>query len=143
MSMKLHTISANAGARKRGQRVGRGLARKGKTSGRGMKGQRARAGGKGGLKLKGLRKTLLRVPKLRGFQSLSPKPEVVNVSDLNRVKGAVVTPKSLKAAGLIEYTSRGVKILSVGEIQDSVVVQGCKVSKGAAEKIVAAGGKIE
>ncbi|NQV12355.1 50S ribosomal protein L15 [Candidatus Uhrbacteria bacterium] len=143
MSLKLHTISSNDGARQKKQRVGRGVARKGKTSGRGHKGQRSRSGGKGGLKLKGLKKTLLRVPKLRGFKSLAPKMEVVNVGDLNRVKGAMITPKALKSAGLISDTSKGVKILSVGDVQNSVVVKGCKVSKVAAEKIIAAGGKVE
>lgn len=143
MSLKLHTISSNEGARQRKQRVGRGVARKGKTSGRGMKGQRARSGGKGGLKLKGLKRTLLRVPKLRGFKSLRPNKEVVNVGDLNRVKGTVVNPKSLKAAGLITTTANGVKILSAGDIQNSIVVQGCNVSKVAGEKILAAGGKVE
>ncbi|MBT6254342.1 50S ribosomal protein L15 [Candidatus Uhrbacteria bacterium] len=141
--MKLHTISSNDGSRQRKQRVGRGMARKGKTSGRGSKGQRSRSGGKSGLKLKGMKQTLLRVPKLRGFKSMHAKAEVVNVGDLDRVKGALVTPKLLKAAGLITDSSKKVKILSNGEIQNSVVVKGCKVSKVASEKIVAAGGKVE
>ncbi len=91
----------------------------------------------------GLRQTLLRIPKTRGFKSLTPKATVVNVCDLDKVKGAAVTPKSLKAAGLVHDLRKGVKILSRGEVTNSVVVTGCKVSEGAKAKIVAAGGKVE
>jgi len=143
MALKLHNISADSGSRQRKQRVGRGHARKGKTSGRGSKGQRSRSGGKGGLKLRGMKMTLLRVPKLRGFKSLARKAEVVNVELLDSVKGALVTPSILKAAGLINDVRNGVKILSRGEVKNSVVVKDCKVSKAAQEKIEAAGGKVE
>ncbi len=144
MSLSLHTIQPAKGSRKTSKRVGRGLGSgKGKTSARGVKGQRARAGGSGGLLEKGLRQTLLRVPKTRGFQSHKPSPETVNVGDLKGLKVALVTPKALKKAGLIQETKNGVKILGNGEPSQSFVVKGCTVSSSAKQKIEAAGGKVE
>lgn len=142
MAMQLHTIKANKGSRKGKKRVGRGLASKGTTAGRGSKGQRARSGGKSGLKMKGLRQTLLRVPKTRGFKSQALSPAVVQLDELNDVELKIVSPKTLKAAGLVKVTRAGVKILSRGDIKKAVQVKGCKVSKAAKEKIEKAGGSV-
>ncbi len=142
MAMTLHTISPAKGSRKGKKRVGRGLSSKGTTAGRGTKGQRARSGGKGGLKMKGLRQTLLRVPKSRGFKSQALQPSVVQLDQLNDVDLKIVSPKTLKAAGLVEVTRAGVKILSRGDIKKAVQVKGCKVSAAAKAKIEKAGGTV-
>ena len=85
-----------------------------------------------------------RVPK-RGF---TPPNRVENqevaLTDLSRVPtGTEITPESLAAAGLIEDNRGPAKILANGEIAAAYVVRGVKVSAGAKEKIVAAGGKVE
>ena len=108
-----------------------------------MKGQRSRAGGKGGLKLKGMKQTLLRVPKVKGFKSHRPKPVVINLKDLAGLKDTLVTPSKLVKAGIVDNVKNGVKILSEGDVKTSFVVRGIKVSEAAKAKIEAAGGKIE
>ena len=143
MSLNLNSLSSNDGARKKKQRIGRGVARKGMTSGRGRKGQRARAGGKGGLKLMGMKQTLMRVPKLKGFKSNRPKPAIVNLKDLSTLKDSLVTPGNLKKAGIVDNAKKKIKILSDGEVKTSFVVRGIKVSEAAKAKIEAAGGKVE
>lgn len=143
MALTLHTIKPSKGSRKSSKRIGRGIATgKGKTSGRGMKGQRSRSGGKSGLALKGMRQTLLRIPKSRGFKSQKIRPIALNLSALQNMVDTLVTPKTLKAAGLIEDDKKGVKIMGMGEAKPSMVVRGCLVTKGARAKIEAAGGKI-
>jgi len=142
MALELHNLKPAKGSRQRKQRIGRGLARRGTTAGRGSKGQRSRSGGKNGLAIRGLRQTLLRIPKQRGFKSKAPSVPSVNVSDFEKVEGKVVSPQTLKKAGLISSTKK-VKILGRGEVKEAVVVRGCLVSDGAREKIEGAGGKIE
>ena len=144
MSLTLHTIKPAKGARKSAKRVGRGIATgKGKTSGRGMKGQRARSGGKGGLTIKGMKQTLIRIPKKRGFKSGKVKPLEVTLTKLAKMTETLITPDTLKAAGLIKTVNPGVKILGTGDAKPNMVVRGCAVTKGAREKIEAAGGKVE
>lgn len=142
MPMTLHNLSPNPGARKRSQRIGRGLAGRGAKSGRGMKGQRARSGGKGGLKIKGLKQTLIRVPKTRGFKSLTPKPAMVTLAAIQGVALRTVTPQALLKAGLVRTTLHGVKILGTGRIDRALTVKGCRMTRGAAEKIKSSGGTI-
>ena len=71
MSLALHTIKPFSGSKKKVKRVGRGLGSRGTYSGRGQKGQKARSGGKKGLKLMGIRRLLLSTPKIRpGFVAM-------------------------------------------------------------------------
>lgn len=144
MVLKLHNIKPKAGAKKERKHIGRGLGSKGTYSGRGAKGQRARSGGRAGLKLKGLRSLMLSMPKARGFSSLRRKAEVVNVGTLARAFALedVVNPKTLLEKGLIPTAADGVKILGDGEIGIALVVEGCRVSAEARKKIQAAGGSI-
>lgn len=142
MPMTLNNIKPAKGSRKRTQRVGRGLAGRGAKSGRGSKGQRARSGGKSGLKVKGLRQTLLRIPKSRGFSSITTKPATVKLSDINALSVTVISPQILKKAGLVKETRYGVKILSGGEVTKAFTVKGCKITQSAAKSITAAGGTI-
>lgn len=143
MALTLHTIKPAKGSRKTGKRVGRGLSKGGSYSGRGVKGQRARSGGRSGLQKKALRHIMLSIKKNRGFKSLKPKPEVVNVSSIAKAfpDGAKVTPKALYDKGLIP-TEGKVKVLGDGSIAIKVIVEGCNVSATAKAKIEKAGGSI-
>jgi len=141
MSLYLHTIKSGSKTKKK--RVGRG-GKRGTYSGRGLKGQKARSGGKSGLKRRGMRQLMETSHKLRGFKSIHGKPEVVNLADLtkNFKDGDKVDPYVLQKKGLVDKIKTGVKILSKGEIKVKLEVSGCKLSKLAEDKIKKAGGKI-
>jgi len=84
-----------------------------------------------------------RVPK-RGFWNRSrTEYQVVNLRDLDKLKGDDVTPASLLERCLIAKPGQPVKILASGDVERAVAVRGCAVSKKAREKIEAAGGRIE
>lgn len=145
MSLALHTIKRAKGSKKRKVRVGRGNASgKGTYSTRGIKGQRARSGGRAGLKLRGFKHTLQRVPKKRGFKSAKIKPAVINLKELNLLfsEGASVTPEKLKEKGAVVNITHGVKIIGTGEMKKKLSVSECLVTSGAKEKIESAGGKV-
>lgn len=145
MPFSLSALKPAAGSRTRARRVGRGPGSgRGKTAGRGTKGQRARSGGRRGLKRLGLKRIFQRVPKHRGFTSIHPRPAIVNVGMLEAsfAAGAAVTPKALAAADLVRGVRFGVKILGEGELKKALTVKGCAVSKSAKEKIEKAGGRI-
>lgn len=118
MSLSLHTIKPAKGATKKRKRVGRGNASgHGTYSTRGLKGQKSRSG-VSNLKRLGMKMTLMRTPKKRGFKSLKPKNQVVNLEDVNKnfKDGEVVNPKSLLKKGLIDNIKAGVKILGKGNL---------------------------
>lgn len=144
MSLALHNLKPSVGAKKTKKRVGRGLGSTGSYSGRGVKGQRARSGGRDGLQKLGLRSLMLKLPKNRGFHSLKDKPTVVNLDVLakNFADGATVTPKLIAEKKLVRSAEHGVKILGQGDIKHRLVIKGCPVSKTAEEKILKAGGEI-
>ena len=146
MTLSMHTLGKNKGTKTSKKRVGRGYGsgKGGHTVGRGMKGQKSRAGSSGH-KRRGMRRLILSTPKLRGFKSPHAKPQTVNVSQIeeNYIAKEVVTPKTLSNKGLIKDANKPVKVLANGEITKTVTVKKCSVSKTAAEKITAAGGKIE
>jgi large subunit ribosomal protein L15 len=119
MSLSLHTIKPAKGARKKRKRVGRGNASgHGTYSTRGLKGQKARSG-VSNLKRLGMRMTLMRTPKKRGFKSLKQKDQVVNLVDINKnfKDGEVVSPKILLKKGLTDSIKLDVKILGKGELK--------------------------
>ena len=145
MPLGLHNLKPKIRRRVR-QRVGRGNASgSGTYSGRGQKGQRARSGGRKGLKRMGFKKTLQNIPKKRGFRSLYAKREVVNIIDLEKFfnAGDSVTPQSLARRGLISTYLHGVKILGTGELSKKLNVSGFFVSASAKQKIAKAGGIIK
>jgi large subunit ribosomal protein L15 len=83
-----------------------------------------------------------RLPK-RGFTNpFRKEPQVVSLEQLARVNGEV-TPESLAEAGLVSLNKGPIKVLANGEVGQAVTVRGIKVSAGAREKIVAAGGRVE
>lgn len=147
--MKLNDLRPNEGggskSRKRlGRGIGSGL---GKTSGKGHKGQNSRSGGGVRPGFEGGQMPLFRrVPK-RGFTNIFAKEiAIVNITDLNRFEeNTIVTPELLFEQGLAKKgrASDGIKILGNGEINVKITVQAHKFSKVAAEKIEAAGGKVE
>ena len=147
MSLSLDNLNSPKGlANKKKKRIGRGNASgTGTYAGRGLKGQRSRSGGRGGLKIKALRVRLRSVPKLRGFTSLKEKQAVVNLSELENVfeANAIVSPKSLANKELIDSPRWGAKILGTGKITKALTFKKVSVSQAAKEKIEKAGGKIE
>ncbi len=148
----LHNLRPAPGSHRDRKRVGRGPGSgKGKTSGRGHKGIKARSGhhGPGGNKphFEGGQMPLTRrVPK-RGFTNpFRVEHQIVHLRDLNKLplgEGEVVTPEVLAAAGLIHRGKGPAKLLANGELTRPVVVRGVKMSASVREKIVAAGGRVE
>lgn len=144
--MQIHSLKPKTKHKKKIQ-VGRG-GKRGKTAGRGTKGQKARAGHKIRPELRDMIK---RLPKLRGRgvnsnKSIQSKPVPVNLSELAVFKaGDMVTPVKLADKGIIE-TFQGryprVKILSVGEVSVALTFRDCEVSAPAKAKIEKAGGKV-
>jgi len=144
--VKLHHLRPAPGAHKKARRVGRGHGSgRGKTSGRGTKGSGARTtvpvwfeGGQMPLQR--------RLPKLGGFSNARFKITYlpVNVEALNSFgSGAIVTPESLRSAGLVRRSRGQVKILGRGDITVALNVKAHAFSETAKAKITAAGGTVE
>jgi large subunit ribosomal protein L15 len=143
--MYLNTLQPAPGSRTPAKRLGRGIGSgKGKTCGRGHKGQRARAGGFHKLGFEGGQMPLQRrIPK-SGFRSKKALlREEVRLSDLNISDIEVVDLVSLKTAGLIRTNTKYVKIISAGVIERKITIRGIAVTAGAKAAIEAVGGKIE
>ncbi|MCF7906843.1 50S ribosomal protein L15 [Patescibacteria group bacterium] len=140
MSISLHKISGSQKSSRK--RVGRGNASgSGNYSGRGMKGQRSRSGGKSGLKLRGLRKAVKAFPK---FSSLSKQKRAWAVVSLSQIeenfsKGENITPKRMVQAGLIRKNDqRKVKILASqpkSPLTKALAIKAHAFSKKALEEI--------
>jgi large subunit ribosomal protein L15 len=148
--MKLNEIRDNEGATKNRMRVGRGIGSgKGKTGGRGVKGQKARTG----VSIKGFEGGQMplhrRLPK-RGFNK--PNARELNEVNLGRIQeavaagkldvGATVTVESLVAAGICSKPRDGVKILGVGELAAKLAFEVAGASKSAVAAIEKAGGSV-
>ena len=143
----LHNLSPAPGSHRDRKRLGRGPGSgTGKTSGKGHKGIKARAGhhGPGGGKpgFEGGQMPLTRRLPKRGFTNpFRVEANVIRLDQLALLEGEV-TPDTLRAAGLVKRQGP-VKVLANGDISSAVTVRGLKVSASAREKIVAAGGKVE
>ncbi len=149
--MKLNDIQDNEGARHRRMRVGRGIGSgKGKTSGRGMKGQKSRSG----VAIKGFEggqmPLHMRIPK-RGFNNPFGKDFAeVNLGMIQKfidakkldIKG-VIDHAALKAAGLARGGKDGVRLLAKGELTTKLTFSVAGASKGAVAAVEKAGGKVE
>lgn len=144
--MKLHELSPVEGSKKDAKRIGRGHGSGwGKTSGKGHKGQKARAGRCMRVGFEGGQMPLQRrIPK-RGFNNIFAKEIVsINVGSLNRFEdGAVVDAEALVEAGLVKNYFDGIKILGNGELKKNITVKVDAYSESAKAKIEAAGGKAE
>lgn len=141
-----HEIRPPVGARHVRKRVGRGESSgHGKTSGRGMKGQKSRAGGHVRPTFEGGQLPLVkRLPFTRGFVNIfRVEYSLVKVGDLDRFEaGAEATPEAMVEAGLVKSAYQPIKILSDGEVSKALTVQAHKFSARAREKIEAAGGTV-
>lgn len=146
MELSPNTIKPARGAKRHSHKqVGRGNGSgKGTMSGRGGKGQTARSGGKHRTELRGMRASLLKIPKLRGFHSIKSAMETVTLRDLDRValENKEITPVYLKEMGVIGKPQNGVKIVASGAVTKKLNIAGCKASKKAIDLIEKAGGKI-
>jgi large subunit ribosomal protein L15 len=147
----LHNLVPAPGSHRDRKRLGRGPGSgTGKTSGKGHKGIKARAGhhGPGGGKPQfegGQMPLTRRLPK-RGFTNIfRVEHQVVRLSDLEQrlPAGTEVTRDSLIQAGLITARKGPAKVLANGDLNRAVTVRGIKMSAGAREKIEAAGGRVE
>lgn len=143
--MQLHTIKSSHRHAVR-KRIGRG-GKRGTYSGRGMKGQKSRAGAKFEPII---RQVIKRYPKLRGYRAkIRPRlQQIVSLASLEKYLDdkAVVTPKLLLEKNIIS-TMKGrmpqIKILGTGEIKKAFTIDGCEVSASAKAKIVAASGMVK
>ncbi len=145
--MQLQDVKPRPGSKHRRKRLGCGESSgKGKTCGKGHKGQMARAG-------RGIRPGFeggqmpmhRRLPK-KGFNNAQFKEvfEVVNVGELNEAfqDGAVVNEATLREIGLVSRSCDSIKVLGSGELSRKLTIEGAKVSAAAREKIEKAGGSI-
>ena len=149
--MKLHEIADNAGSRKKRMRVGRGIGSgKGKTSGRGGKGQTARSG----VRIKGFEGGQMplhrRLPK-RGFNNIF-RLNFVEIN-LDRIQqaidakkldaGGVINAESLVKSGALRRAKDGVRLLGRGEIKSKVTIEVHGASKSAVAAVEKAGGTVK
>lgn len=143
--MQLNTLHPATGSKKQSKRLGRGIGSgKGKTCGRGHKGQRARAGGYHKVGFEGGQMPLQRrIPK-SGFRSRTALyRQEIYLSDLNKLDVDVITLEVLVNSGFIKFNTREVKIIASGEVTRAMTVQGIPMSAGAKRAIEAAKGKVE
>ncbi|OFX17248.1 MAG: 50S ribosomal protein L15 [Armatimonadetes bacterium RBG_16_58_9] len=145
--MRLNDLHPAPGSTRRRRRVGRGSSSgMGKTSTRGHKGQKSRAGATPRLGFEGGQTPLYRrLPQRRGFRNAARKEyAIVNLGDLERFEsGAEITPEILIASGLVKKIGDGIKILGDGEITKAVTVRAHKFSASARGKLTACGGTAE
>jgi large subunit ribosomal protein L15 len=147
--MELHDLKPNKGAHKNRKRVGRGTAAgQGKTAGRGMKGQKSRAGGGVPLYHQGGNLPFFRkLPFMRGegFSVINRVEYAeVNLEDLaDFAADTEINPEMLVEAGLVNKLNMPVKILGRGDVSVALKVKTHKISKSAQEKIEGAGGSVE
>ncbi|MDD5626067.1 MAG: 50S ribosomal protein L15 [Patescibacteria group bacterium] len=146
MAISLSKLTPKINSRHRRKVVGRGNASgHGCYSCRGLKGQRARTGGKRKLKLMGFKTVLRRIPKLGGFKSIYPKLVVINLDILEKKfsNEATIDPEKLVEIGLVKkmQKSNGIKILGNGKLTKKFIIKAQAFSKSATEAIEKAGGQ--
>lgn len=144
--MKLNELSPPKGSRRSRKRVGRGVGSgKGKTAGRGTKGHNSRSGGGVRPGFEGGQMPLHRRLPKRGFTNIfKNKIAIINIRDLSRFEsGSIVDEATLVRVGLVKGRRDSIKLLGQGDIDIPLTVKVNRASKGAVEKIVAAGGKVE
>ena len=141
--MKLHALPNIKGSTHRHKVLGRGRGTgHGKTSGRGHKGMKARSGGGHRPGFEGGQMPLYRRLPHRGFKNVNRVDyAVINLRDLEEVKGAAVGLAELRAAGLLRANASLLKVLGTGELTRAVTVSAHRFSDAAKAKIEKAGGK--
>jgi large subunit ribosomal protein L15 len=145
--LKLNNLSPVEGSRRQSKRLGRGQGSgHGKTAGKGHKGANARSGASHRIGFEGGQMPLhRRLPKVGFTNKFKTEYVIITLSDLDRFEaGTVVNRETLGTAGIISgKDSRPIKVLANGEISRAVTVELDKVSRGAREKILAAGGEVK
>lgn len=138
--MQIHELKPK-NKRKSKKRIGRG-GKRGTYSGRGIKGQKSRAGHK---KPSSIKEIIAKLPKLEGVGNIRVKQPVtvVNVGDLEKIfREGKVNRKSFVEKGIIKRISDPVKILGDGELNAQFVIEDIPLSRSAKDKIEKAGGKV-
>lgn len=144
MELGLQNLKVNKKAKSAKKRLGRGNASgHGTYSGKGLKGQKSRSGGKRGLTRRSVKQLLLNKPKIGGFKSLKPKSETVNISLLEKffAAGDMVDAKKLISKKMIKSRPVGLKILGQGKLTKKMTVVADNFSKTAKQAIIEAGGE--
>ena len=142
--MELNNLKPGLGARHTARRVGRGIGSGlGKTSGRGHKGQKSRAGGYHKVGFEGGQMPLQRRLPKRGFVSLTAARNVeVRLSELDKLPVEEIDLLVLKQAGVIAIDALSAKVILSGKLGRKVVLKGVGATKGARAAIEAAGGSV-
>jgi large subunit ribosomal protein L15 len=143
--MYLNTLQPAPGSKTPAKRLGRGIGSgKGKTCGKGHKGQKARAGGYHKVGFEGGQMPLQRrIPK-SGFRSRkSLVRQEIRLSELNQLDAGLVDLLSLRTAGIIKASTKIVKIISSGTVDKAITIRGIAITAGARKAIEVAGGSVE
>lgn len=143
--MQLNTLHPAPGSKTKSKRLGRGIGSgKGKTCGRGHKGQRARAGGYHKVGFEGGQMPIQRrIPK-SGFRSgMAAHRREIYLSDINALEASTIDFGVLVENGLVRFNTIDVKIIGKGEINRAITVRGISVTSGAKKAIEAAKGTVE
>lgn len=143
--MRLNTLSPTLGSKTSPKRLGRGIGSGlGKTSGKGHKGQKARAGGFHKINFEGGQMPIQRrLPKM-GFNSrLAKITDEVTLSELSKIEGDEINLHVLRSYGFISNAIQFVKIIASGELNRAVHVKGLRVTQGARRVIEQHGGSCE
>ncbi len=145
--MRIDELKPAEGSNKKTRRVGRGVGSgRGKTAGKGHKGQKARTGGATGRGFEGGQMPMQRRLPKRGFRNapFSREFAILNLKDLSKISDLdVITPEVLHERGIVKDLRDGLKILGNGEISRPLTVKANAFSSSALKKIASAGGKTE
>ncbi|CAM3052091.1 50S ribosomal protein L15 [Legionella worsleiensis] len=143
--MNLNSLSPDPGSRPPKKRLGRGIGSGlGKTSGKGHKGQKARAGGYHKINFEGGQMPIQRrLPKM-GFKSrVGRTVDEVCLNELAKINADVIDMVTLREAGVINHSIKEVKVILSGELTKAIKLKGLRVTKGARLAIEGLGGSIE
>ncbi|MEW6331960.1 MAG: 50S ribosomal protein L15 [Pseudomonadota bacterium] len=145
--MQLNTMKPGRGAKTAAKRLGRGGGSGlGKTSGKGHKGQTARAGGYHKVGFEGGQMPIQRRLPKRGFRSaakVAGHTAEVRLQELGRLEDAVIDLAALKKANVVPAQAEQAKVYLSGTLEKAVTLRGVRLTKGAREAVMKAGGKIE
>jgi len=143
--MQLNTMKPGRGAKTAAKRLGRGGGSGlGKTSGKGHKGQTARAGGYHKVGFEGGQMPIQRRLPKRGFRSaMKGQTAEVRLLELGKVEEAVIDLAALKKANIVSPQAERAKVYLSGSLEKPVVLRGILLTKGAREAVLKAGGKVE
>jgi large subunit ribosomal protein L15 len=145
MTMQLNTMKPGRGAKTAAKRLGRGGGSGlGKTSGKGHKGQTARAGGYHKVGFEGGQMPIQRRLPKRGFRSaMKVLTAGVRLQELGKLEETVIDLAALKKANIVPAQAEVAKVYLSGTLEKAVTLRGIRLTKGAREAVMKAGGKVE